>query len=121
MSLTPKQAELLTFIDGYMKKHHGIAPSFVEMVAALGLKSNNGPHRLLNALEERGFIRRIPHRARAIEVLRFPGEAPRSESVGDELARLRKALTEIASGDGYYGAQAYEYKIIARKALGMPT
>ena len=69
--LTKKQYLLLMFIDGRLK-NHGIAPSFEEMKEALNLKSKSGIHRLVTGLEERGFIRRLPHRARALEVLKLP-------------------------------------------------
>ena len=69
--LTRKQYELLIFIDKCLKKS-GVSPSFDEMKDALGLRSKSGIHRLILGLEERGFIRRLPHRARALEVLRVP-------------------------------------------------
>jgi repressor LexA len=69
--LTAKQRELLIFIDGRLKES-GISPSFDEMREALELKSKSGVHRLISALEERGFIRRLPNRARALEVLKLP-------------------------------------------------
>lgn len=69
--LTRKQQELLIFIDERLKAD-GVSPSFEEMKAALNLKSKSGVHRLINALEERQFIRRLPNRARALEVLRLP-------------------------------------------------
>ncbi|MBA3669987.1 MAG: transcriptional repressor LexA [Sphingomonas sp.] len=69
--LTAKQRELLLFIDGKLKQG-GISPSFDEMRAALELKSKSGVHRLISALEERGFIRRLPNRARALEVVKLP-------------------------------------------------
>jgi repressor LexA len=73
--LTHKQRELLNFIDARVKKD-GVAPSFDEMREAVNLKSKSGIHRLITALEERGFIRRLPHRARALEVCYAPqGEA----------------------------------------------
>ena len=67
--LTRKQHELLTFIQNRLEDS-GISPSFEEMKEALDLKSKSGVHRLISALEERGFIRRLPNRARALEVLR---------------------------------------------------
>lgn len=70
--LTRKQHELLIFIDQRLRAT-GISPSFDEMKDALSLKSKSGIHRLITGLEERGFIRRLPHRARALEVLRLPG------------------------------------------------
>lgn len=72
--LTKKQRELLMFISDRIKET-GVSPSFDEMKEALDLKSKSGIHRLITALEERGFIRRLPHRARALEVLRLPDSA----------------------------------------------
>jgi repressor LexA len=69
--LTAKQHELLLFIQRKLEET-GISPSFEEMKEALDLKSKSGVHRLISALEERGFIRRLPNRARALEVLRQP-------------------------------------------------
>ncbi|MCA3255611.1 MAG: transcriptional repressor LexA [Alphaproteobacteria bacterium] len=69
--LTRKQQELLLFIDQRLKSG-GVSPSFEEMKDALTLKSKSGVHRLISALEERGFIRRLPNRARALEVLKLP-------------------------------------------------
>ncbi|WP_408591158.1 transcriptional repressor LexA [Novosphingobium sp.] len=69
--LTRKQHELLTFIQLRLEES-GISPSFEEMKEALDLKSKSGVHRLISALEERGFIRRLPNRARALEVIREP-------------------------------------------------
>ncbi|HET6321469.1 MAG TPA: transcriptional repressor LexA [Hyphomicrobium sp.] len=69
--LTEKQKELLLFIHERMQEK-GVPPSFDEMKDALDLKSKSGIHRLITALVERGFIRRLPHRARAIEVIRLP-------------------------------------------------
>lgn len=69
--LTRKQHELLLFINAKLSES-AVSPSFDEMKDALGLKSKSGIHRLISALEERGFIRRLPHRARALEVLRLP-------------------------------------------------
>ena len=69
--LTAKQRELLLFIDARLKES-GISPSFDEMREALDLKSKSGVHRLISALEERGFIRRLPNRARALEVVKMP-------------------------------------------------
>ena len=68
--LTPKQKELLLFINERLKES-GVPPSYDEMKEALDLRSKSGIHRLITALEERGFIRRLPHRARALEVTRL--------------------------------------------------
>lgn len=75
--LTKKQYELLVFIDRRLKDQ-GVSPSFDEMKEALGLKSKSGIHRLISGLEERGFIRRLPHRARALEVLKLPENSSQS-------------------------------------------
>lgn len=81
--LTKKQHELLLFINRRLKAT-GISPSFDEMKDAMGLKSKSGIHRLISALEERGFIRRLAHRARALEVVKLPEMAisPRAVSAG---------------------------------------
>lgn len=75
--LTPKQKELLMFIHERVKET-GVPPSFDEMKDALDLRSKSGIHRLITALEERGFIRRLPHRARALEILKLPESMPQS-------------------------------------------
>ncbi len=82
--LTRKQYELLLFIQERLKEA-GVPPSFDEMKDALDLKSKSGIHRLIKALEERGFIRRLPNRARALEVVRLP------EAMSPGLARPKKA------------------------------
>lgn len=84
--LTRKQHELLTFIHMRLEEG-GVSPSFDEMKEALNLKSKSGIHRLITALEERGFIRRLPHRARALEVLKLPdGSAPATAQADAEPA-----------------------------------
>ena len=82
--LTRKQLELLRFIQERLRES-GVPPSFDEMKDALDLKSKSGIHRLITALEERGFIRRLPNRARAIEVIRMPESwrRPRRLGAGD--------------------------------------
>jgi repressor LexA len=72
--LTAKQRELLLFINQRINAT-GVSPSFDEMKDALRLKSKSGIHRLVSGLEERGFIRRLPHRARALEVVKLPEES----------------------------------------------
>ena len=72
--LTAKQHELLEFINNRLMTT-GVSPSFDEMKEALGLKSKSGVHRLITALEERGFLKRLPNRARALEVIRLPDQA----------------------------------------------
>lgn len=80
--LTRKQYELLMFIDKRLRET-GVSPSFDEMKEALGLRSKSGIHRLMTGLEERGFVRRLPHRARALEVIRLPENmtAPQTRAV----------------------------------------
>lgn len=80
--LTEKQRDLLLFIHEHMNKSD-IAPSYEEMKEALGLKSKSGIHRLISALVERGYIERLPHRARAIEIIRLP-EGFRKKMKGEE-------------------------------------
>ena len=72
--LTRKQHKLLMFIHERIKES-GVSPSFDEMKEALDLASKSGIHRLITALEERGFLRRLPHRARALEVVKLPQQA----------------------------------------------
>ena len=86
--LTRKQQELLSFIDNRLRAD-GVSPSFEEMKDALQLRSKSGVHRLINALEERSFIRRLPNRARALEVLQMP-EALRGRPI--EALRTGPAL-----------------------------
>ncbi|MFZ9292642.1 MAG: transcriptional repressor LexA [Candidatus Fonsibacter ubiquis] len=72
--LTKKQKNLLIFINEKLKRT-GISPSYDEMRVSLNLKSKSGIHRLISALEERGFIKRLPHKARALEVIKLPENA----------------------------------------------
>jgi SOS-response transcriptional repressor LexA len=84
--LTAQQSRLLDYL---VSRDGQVGPSFEEMAAALGLRSKSGVHRLVHGLEERGFVRRIGHRARSIEVIRFPGQTPQR--------RLEACVAEIAS------------------------
>lgn len=81
--LTKKQHELLMFIHRHLEET-GFSPSFDEMKVGLDLKSKSGIHRLITALEERGFLRRRAHRARALEVVRLPGAGPVQRMASDE-------------------------------------
>ena len=83
--LTRKQHELLMFINQRLAAT-GVAPSFDEMKDALRLRSKSGIHRLISGLEERGFIRRLPHRARALEVVKLPSES--AAPTGSERGRF---------------------------------
>src|ERR671936_1046903 len=89
--LTRKQHELLRFIHERLKETV-VPPSFGEMKEALDLASKSGIHRLITALEERGFIRRLPNRARALEVLRLP------DSIAPGLAHQRKFSPSVIEG-----------------------
>jgi repressor LexA len=89
--LTRKQHELLMFIHERMKES-GIPPSFDEMKDALDLASKSGIHRLITALEERGFIRRLPNRARALEVVKLPDSM--NPSLGGRKSRFEPSVIE---------------------------
>ncbi len=95
--LTRKQHELLVYINDYLAKS-GVSPSFDEMKDALDLKSKSGIHRLITGLEERGFLRRLPHRARALEVLRMPETAAVGVNARDP-ARNKKFAPNVIPGD----------------------
>ena len=82
--LTKKQLELLTFLKNHLKKND-VPPSFDEMKDALNLKSKSGIHRLVSALEERGFIRRLPNRARAIEIIKTTAIEPSIRKITETL------------------------------------
>ncbi len=106
--LTRKQHQLLLFIHQHLGEH-GVSPSFDEMKDALGLRSKSGIHRLITALEERGFIRRLAHRARAVEILRLP-ENLRTATEGAPAAATPAAAPAVAAGfaprviEGDFGA-----------------
>ena len=123
--LTRKQAELLRFIHERLKEA-GVPPSFDEMKDALDLRSKSGIHRLITALEERGFIRRLPNRARAIEVIKLPESVAHGVAVGrsrgftpsvieGNLGRVRAAAAE---DDG--GGRPVAVPVMGRIAAGTP-
>ncbi len=91
--LTQKQKDLLMFINERLQQD-GVPPSFDEMKNALDLKSKSGIHRLITALQERGFIRRLPHRARALEILKLP----ESETGGENLPAQNTAKLQVIEG-----------------------
>lgn len=101
--LTRKQHQLLGFIDRHLKET-GFSPSFDEMKDALDLRSKSGIHRLISALEERGFLSRRHHRARALEVLRLPEHAPPMEAVNE--------IASAAGPAGHEAAQAFAPNVI---------
>src|SRR5271155_3271526 len=94
--LTRKQHELLMFIHERIKES-GVSPSFDEMKEALDLASKSGIHRLITALEERGFLPRLPHRARALEVIKLPQQATTSAPPRGRGA-FRPTLVEASPG-----------------------
>lgn len=102
--LTKKQHELLVFIDKKLKES-SVAPSFDEMKEALSLKSKSGIHRLIRALEERGFIRRLAHRARALEVIRLPdGMMPKPETTTPVITSSEVGRGHVIQADFGRGA-----------------
>jgi repressor LexA len=129
--LTRKQHELLTFIDRHLKAT-GFSPSFEEMKDALQLKSKSGIHRLISALEERGFLQRRHHRARALEVVRLPDEiaarsAPPAAPTGQRADQtfapnvIRGDFSSRLPGVRAAGeAGAVQLPLYGRIAAGMP-
>ena len=96
--LTRKQYELLIFINRRLSDG-GVSPSFEEMKEALGLKSKSGIHRLISGLEERGFIRRLPHRARALEVVRLPEDTAVAGARGRVAGERSRFSPTVIRGD----------------------
>ncbi|WP_375453352.1 transcriptional repressor LexA [uncultured Methylobacterium sp.] len=95
--LTRKQLDLLRFIEQRMREG-GVPPSFDEMKDALDLKSKSGIHRLITALEERGFLRRLPNRARAIEVIRIPDSLARAAPAPSAPGAPRRFTPSVVEG-----------------------
>lgn len=114
--LTAKQHDLLMFIDARLNET-GVAPSFEEMKDALQLKSKSGVHRLVEALVEREFLRRLPNRARALEVLRRPGMADTAGRDGAAITDLALARARLR-GEGTARARAIPFA--GRIAAGLP-
>lgn len=117
--LTAKQHELIRFIQTRLEET-GVSPSFEEMKEALDLKSKSGVHRLISALEERGFIRRLANRARALEVLKQPEDvaaaAPRSRPANDVVARV----TTPPAATRAFANDVIEIPMHGRIAAGVP-
>ena len=117
--LTRKQHELLMFIHERIKET-GVSPSFDEMKEALDLASKSGIHRLITALEERGFLRRLAHRARALEVVRMPEDATPG---GKPRTPFRPQLVESGRTAGSSTPAANDFRelsILGRIAAGSP-
>lgn len=118
--LTRKQHELLMFIHERIKES-GVSPSFDEMKEALDLASKSGIHRLITALEERGFLRRLPHRARALEVVKLPQQATTS-SPPKGRAPFKPQLVEAGAGQPAPNAanDTREISVLGKIAAGTP-
>ncbi|MEO0343337.1 MAG: transcriptional repressor LexA [Pseudomonadota bacterium] len=116
--LTKKQLQLLEFIHKRMQRD-GVPPSFDEMKEALDLRSKSGIHRLITALEERGFIRRLAHRARAIEIVKLPDPNDKSGFVPRVLDGGRPSATPN-SALPIESAKAFELDVMGRIAAGTP-
>ncbi len=110
--MTKKQRDLLEFIQKSLERD-GVPPSFDEMRDALDLRSKSGVHRLITGLEERGFIRRLPHRARAIEIIKLP------EALETKTASASTSPAPIANVENRYPMMA-EIPIMGQIAAGVP-
>jgi len=109
--LTKKQLDLLEFIHRRIQRD-GVPPSFDEMKEALDLRSKSGIHRLITALEERGFLRRLPHRARALEIVRLP------DSLGGNVTPISKARSNSVLPESSGGA--IDLPVMGQIAAGTP-
>jgi repressor LexA len=117
--LTRKQHELLMFIHERIKET-GVSPSFDEMKDALDLASKSGIHRLITALEERGFIRRLAHRARALEIIKLPEQAAVGQARSREPFRPQLVPGGRPAGEGRPVNDARELPVLGRIAAGTP-
>ena len=123
--LTKKQRELLLFINQRLTAT-GVSPSFDEMKDALHLKSKSGIHRLVSGLEERGFIRRLPHRARALEVVKLPEESAVPAAGATERGRFSPTVIRGDFGGSLPGSpvaqdvEAVDLPLYGRIAAGTP-
>jgi len=116
--LTRKQHELLMYIHERIKET-GVSPSFDEMKEALNLASKSGIHRLITALEERGFLRRLPHRARALEVTKLPEQATAAAPPRGRAA-FRPQVIENAAGAPASANDSRELPVLGKIAAGTP-
>ncbi len=120
--LTQKQKELLLFIHNRLQEE-GVPPSFDEMKEALDLKSKSGIHRLITALEERGFIRRLPNRARALEVIKLPEnstEPPRRQGLSVIEGSKPKASSLNFAASQSIDSRTVSVPVMGRIAAGVP-
>jgi len=122
--LTKKQLELLCYIHERLKEK-GVPPSFDEMKDALDLRSKSGIHRLVTALEERGFIRRLPNRARAIEVLKLPDSLAQGVGMGRSRGFrpnvIEGNLGRVRTPSDDEGARPVTVPVMGRIAAGTPV
>ena len=114
--LTRKQLDLLSFIHKNLQKD-GVPPSFDEMKEALDLRSKSGIHRLITALEERGFIRRLAHRARAIEIIKLPETL---ENSGFSPKLIKGGMSERPTRALAIDSAVMELPVMGRIAAGTP-
>jgi repressor LexA len=119
--LTRKQHELIRFIQDRLEET-GISPSFEEMKEALDLKSKSGVHRLISALEERGFIRRLPNRARALEVMRQPEDVTKASvrAAANSNSALTAMRPPAKPAPSAVANDVIELPLHGRIAAGMP-
>jgi repressor LexA len=115
--LTAKQHELIRFIQQRLEET-GISPSFEEMKEALDLKSKSGVHRLISALEERGFLRRLPNRARALEVIRQPENSTPGRAAADNVVTMTPPAARAVSPEP--ANDVIELPLHGRIAAGAP-
>jgi len=114
--LTKKQKNLLVFINKKIRSS-GVSPSYEEMKNSLNLKSKSGIHRLISALEERGFIRRLPHKARALEVLKLPETA----SANDIYNSFSPSVIKGGLDENNSTTENNEIPILGKIAAGSPV
>jgi repressor LexA len=117
--LTAKQRTLLMFINERLEAT-GVSPSFEEMKDALDLKSKSGIHRLITALEERGFLRRLPHKARALEILRLPEDAAPQKREPFRPAVIENLHYDQGGSDSGGGMAEQQVPLLGRIAAGTP-
>ena len=114
--LTKKQKNLLLFINKKLRSS-GVSPSYEEMKQSLNLKSKSGIHRLISALEERGFIRRLPHKARALEVIKLPETA----SANDIYNSFSPSVIKGGLDENTSNEKSSEISVLGKIAAGTPV
>ena len=114
--LTKKQKNLLLFINKKLRSS-GVSPSYEEMKESLHLKSKSGIHRLISALEERGFIRRLPHKARALEVIKLPETA----SANDIYNNFSPSVIKGGLGEKKTNSETTKIPVLGKIAAGTPV